>query len=140
MNPQEYLEGVLKTESLDIEAISSRLTDPGTIRLLHAVVGVGTEAGELLDQLKKHAWYGKELDRDNLLEEFGDLLWYIGVGLDALGHTFEEAMAANNRKLAARYKRGFSKREALERDTQNEMSALLDNSSSEEDGSKDPER
>lgn len=125
MNPKEYLEGVLKTESVDFDAISERLRDRAALRLLHASMGIGTEAGELVDQIKKHAFYGRELDKENLFEEIGDLLWYIGIALDELGYTFEDAMAANHRKLAARYNKGFSKKSALNRDLEQERKALL---------------
>lgn len=44
--------------------------------LEHYVLGLGTEAGELLDAFKKHKVYSKELDFANLIEEIGDLSWY----------------------------------------------------------------
>ena len=43
----------------------------------HMQMGVKTELGELLDAFKKHYIYGKPLDKVNLLEEAGDVLWYI---------------------------------------------------------------
>ena len=44
---------------------------------LHMKIGVVTEIGELLDQLKcKHA-YGKELDIVNVGEEIADICWYV---------------------------------------------------------------
>lgn len=43
---------------------------------LHMEAGMLTEAGEFVDQLKKHFAYGKELDVVNLQEEWGDFMWY----------------------------------------------------------------
>lgn len=43
---------------------------------LHMECGMLTEAGELVDQIKKHFAYGKELDVVNLQEEWGDFMWY----------------------------------------------------------------
>jgi hypothetical protein len=36
--------------------------------MLHCVVGISGEAGELLDAVKKTWVYGKALDHDNLIE------------------------------------------------------------------------
>jgi NTP pyrophosphatase (non-canonical NTP hydrolase) len=44
--------------------------------ILHMECGMLTEAGELVDQIKKHFAYGKELDVVNLQEEWGDFMWY----------------------------------------------------------------
>jgi len=61
-------------------------------RVLHAAVGISGEAGEVLDTAKKTWVYGKELDRENILEESGDLLFYISALLTETGFTMEEAM------------------------------------------------
>jgi len=55
------------------------LKDLGTDQknLLHMKMGLMTEIGELLDALKKHIAYGKELDAVNIREEWGDAMWYI---------------------------------------------------------------
>jgi NTP pyrophosphatase (non-canonical NTP hydrolase) len=45
--------------------------------LLHMKMGLMTEIGEILDALKKHIAYGKELDVVNMREEWGDAMWYI---------------------------------------------------------------
>ena len=41
---------------------------------LHMVMGISTEAGELLDAYKKHFAYGKELDVVNVGEEIADIM------------------------------------------------------------------
>ena len=43
----------------------------------HAIWGIWGEVGELVDALKQHFVYGKETDRENLIEEVGDLLFYM---------------------------------------------------------------
>ena len=62
MNTTEYVANALKTESIDMKPIIERLSDPTTVRLLHAAMGLETETGEIQDQLKKHIFYGKKLD------------------------------------------------------------------------------
>lgn len=43
----------------------------------HMALGFCGELGELLDAIKKHAIYGKPLDKVNLAEEIGDVSWYV---------------------------------------------------------------
>lgn len=127
MNSKEYVENVLVTESRDYTALKERLQDVGTIRLLHAMIGMCTETGEIQDQVKKHVFYGKPLDRTNLMEEIGDTLWYIGVMSDELGISLEEIMDKNIAKLRARYGSKFTEAAALKRDLNIERSILEGN-------------
>jgi NTP pyrophosphatase (non-canonical NTP hydrolase) len=71
--------------------------------ILHMAVGVSGEAGELLDAIKKHAVYQKQLDFDNVREEVGDILFYLTGLLNELGLTINECMEANVEKLSKRY-------------------------------------
>jgi NTP pyrophosphatase (non-canonical NTP hydrolase) len=77
-------------------------------KLVHAAMGVAGEGGELLDAVKKHWVYGKELDRENILEECGDAMFYIAVLLKHCGYTLEQAMQHNMAKLNKRYPEGYS--------------------------------
>jgi len=71
--------------------------------LLHMAVGISGEAGELLDAIKKRAIYQKELDRENIIEELGDLEFYIqGIRMQ-LRISREECLEHNLQKLARRY-------------------------------------
>jgi len=92
MDPKTYLKGCLRTESpaSGIQLFSQEE------RLLHAAMGLCTEAGEFQDQLKRHFFYGTPLDFTNVEEELGDLLWYVSIGLDAIGSDYETCMAQNN--------------------------------------------
>lgn len=80
----------------------------GAEGLLHAAVGIAGEAGELLDAIKKHWVYNKPLDRENLVEEIGDLLFYAQAMCGVLGISMAEAIAANKAKLSKRYPNGYS--------------------------------
>ena len=70
---QQYIEDCLRTESPYTFTTTNPLVSP---RLLHGVIGLVTETSELLDAIKKSLFYGKPLDKTNLIEELGDLLWY----------------------------------------------------------------
>lgn len=123
METEKYQKSCLQTESNDFDAIRTRLGDEN-LRLLHAGIGLATEAGEFLDALKKHIYYGKELDKVNLMEECGDLLWYMSVALDSLGYDYKDVMNRNIEKLSARYGDSFNKEGAVKRNLERERSIL----------------
>ena len=56
----------------------------------HAYLGISSEIGELTDAYKKVIGYGKELDATNVLEEVGDISYYIARVLDELFYKHEE--------------------------------------------------
>ncbi len=128
MNSKQYISDATRTESTNFEAMNTRLNDDGLKRLLHAGIGLSTESGEFLDALKKHIFYGKELDKVNLAEEMGDLFWYMAIVADELGFEFEEVMARNITKLKARYGDKFTEEKAEKRDLDTEREILEEQS------------
>lgn len=124
MQSRDYINDAIVTESRDFEAMNTRLNDDGLKRLLHAGIGLSTEAGEFLDALKKHIFYGKELDRVNLKEEIGDMFWYLAIACDELGVDFEPLMETNIKKLKARYGEKFTEAAAEKRDLAREREIL----------------
>lgn len=90
---------------------------PQKADLLHMAVGISGEAGELLDAIKKHAIYGKELDLDNVIEELGDLEFYMRGIRSALGVTRRTTLMENVFKLQRRYPVGnYSNKDAIRRE------------------------
>ena len=73
---------------------------------LHMAVGVSSESGELLDCIKKHTIYNKPIDHENLVEELGDIEFYLEWLRQVFGVTREEVLAANQAKLEKRYSSG----------------------------------
>ena len=59
--------------------VKSRMKSMGTLQedLLHMTLGIAGESGELVDAVKKYWVYGKPLNVNNVIEELGDLLFYI---------------------------------------------------------------
>jgi NTP pyrophosphatase (non-canonical NTP hydrolase) len=84
------------------EAILLSLS-PNKCHDLHMAVGVCTEAGELLDAAKKYIFYEKPLDRENVIEELGDIEFYLEGLRQGLGITREETLDHNIAKLSKRY-------------------------------------
>ena len=124
MNSSDYIKNAIKTESVDFMAIEGRLGKKENIRLLHAAMGLSTEAGEFLDSMKKHIFYGKPLDKINLAEELGDLFWYCAIVADEFGIEFEQVMERNIEKLKARYGDRFNEERAENRDLKLEREIL----------------
>ncbi len=77
---------------------------PDKIDITHSAFGISGEAGELLDAVKKHVFYNKPLDRENVIEELGDLEFYMQALRAKLGITRQETLEHNMSKLAERYK------------------------------------
>jgi len=117
-----------RTEAPVTPEMIARFSDPETIRLMHGVIGLVTEIGEKMDQLKRHLFYGKELDKVNMKEELGDLDWYMNLICSVLKTNMQEIEEANIKKLVGgRYKDKFSQDEALIRNLTNERQILEDN-------------
>lgn len=103
---------------MDYAEMVRRLAKPGyavvdgltaeSAHLLHMAVGVSGEAGELLDAIKKVAIYCKPLDRANVVEELGDLEFFVEGLRQGLGITRAETLEANIAKLGKRYGTAYS--------------------------------
>jgi NTP pyrophosphatase (non-canonical NTP hydrolase) len=92
--------------------------------LTHYILGISTEAGELLDILKKNIAYSKPIDYVNMKEEIGDIMWYIINLCDILCWDLEEIMETNINKLKVRYPDKFSNEKAINRNLKDERNVL----------------
>jgi NTP pyrophosphatase (non-canonical NTP hydrolase) len=106
---------MLKFSKMVNEICQSRILNLDS-KMLHSVLGIGTEAGEILDIIKKNMFYGKEIDNLHLKEEIGDLLFYIQDLCINIGTSFEEVLKINIAKLRTRYPNGYTQQNALIRD------------------------
>jgi NTP pyrophosphatase (non-canonical NTP hydrolase) len=131
MNATEYKKRALGVERQDHAPVVERLSAPGVTRLLHGALGLGTESAEVEDVLKRHAFYGTPIDKVNLKEELGDVMWYIAIIADEIGITIEEIMATNIAKLESRYAKGFAENKAVARDLTAERKILEGNNGQE---------
>ena len=89
--------GVLDREGASIE----RLTTAG--------VGLAAESGEFLEIVKKMVFQGKpwtDDNREHLIIELGDIMWYVAQACMALEVDFDEVIETNINKLKKRYPGG----------------------------------
>lgn len=91
-------------------------TDALETKLSLGALGLGGEAGEVVDLVKKVLHHGTPLDRDKLIKEMGDVRWYLEYLAATLGITMTEVEVANVAKLRARYPDGFSHEAANRKD------------------------
>ena len=78
-------------------------------RLLTAGVGLAAESGEFLEIVKKMVFQGKPWNDDNrehLIIELGDAMWYVMQACSALDVSLEDVVAKNVEKLKKRYPGG----------------------------------
>lgn len=131
----EYLTRDVRNPDIREESFSvPTLVDESAYRLLHAVMGKFTEAGELAEEISNSRWSqdpDKEIDRTNLIEEIGDSWWYDQIIARMLDFQPEDAMRANIRKLATRFGSQFSEDAARERDLEAERANLESNTKEE---------
>lgn len=79
-----------------------------TKMLLNGLMGLNGEAGECIDILKKNIFQGHEFNHDDMINELGDVLWYLAISADAIGASLSEIAEHNVQKLTKRYPDGFS--------------------------------
>ena len=78
-------------------------------RLTTAAVGISAEGGEFMEIVKKMVFQGKPWNDDNrehLIIELGDVMWYVMQACAALDVPIEDVVAGNVEKLKKRYPGG----------------------------------
>ena len=110
----QFVDAVTSDESKDFLALSDRLVQldekgANIERLLTAGVGLNAEAGEFLEIVKKMVFQGKPWTPDNrehLIIELGDVMWYVAQACMALDVPFDDVIRGNVKKLEKRYPGG----------------------------------
>jgi len=111
---QKFVDAVTSDASTDFLALSDRLVTldekgANIERLLTAGVGINAEGGEFLEIIKKMVFQGKpwnDANREHLIIELGDLMWYVAQACMALEVSFDDVIARNVKKLESRYPDG----------------------------------
>ena len=111
---EEFVSAVTSSASTNFVDFADRIGEldregANIERLLTAGVGINAEGGEFLEIIKKMVFQGKPWNRDNrehLIIELGDIMWYVAQATMALGVSFDEVIATNVKKLERRYPEG----------------------------------
>ena len=99
-------------QSLAARTINSNLSSDET--LMHALHGLAGEVGEIHSIFQKK-YQGHVVDKEHLIKEMGDLLWFIAELCTAIGCDMESVMKTNIKKLKERYPEGFEEEKSLHR-------------------------
>ena len=83
--------------------------------LINGVMGLCGESGEAIDIVKKHLAQGHDLNKEHLIEELGDIAWYLAETAYALDISLEEVLKINIEKLKNRYPNGFDTQKSIDR-------------------------
>ena len=108
-------------------AIEGGLTRQEAENFIHGIVGIATEAGELLEALS-FALDGNAIDRVNIKEEVGDIKWYAAILAKVAQFTWGDDERVNIAKLRARFPNAFTEHDAQNRNLSVERQILEENS------------
>lgn len=75
-NTKDYIANAIRTEIKDYQPVSNRFT-PDFARLFHGILGLELEIQELKTAIEKN-------DINNIIEECGDIAWYLAILFDIL--------------------------------------------------------
>lgn len=94
VSPEEWFAG----------CVCGMVDRPHDEALMYAALGLGGETGEVLEPIKKsvRTTDPTPLDRDNMVSELGDVMFYAGAIANLLGITLSEIVEANVAKRVAR--------------------------------------
>jgi NTP pyrophosphatase (non-canonical NTP hydrolase) len=100
MTLEEYQEMAMRTVNPRLNQVEN---------LDNAVLGIAGEAGEVAETWKKFKFHGARLDQTNLklLDEAGDVLWYLALLAHSRGVSLGDIAAGNIEKLSTRWPEGF---------------------------------
>lgn len=100
----------------DYQGAAMAFKDPEQGDLNYSVLGLNGEAGEVADALKKLNYHGHSVIKADLIEELGDVLWYVASIANDLDVSLAEVASGNLGKLWSRYPEGhFSKERSINR-------------------------
>ena len=85
-------------------------------KIENGILGLCGETGEVADLLKKYLYQGHELDREKMIKECGDVIWYVAELASGLGMTLEDFCQINVDKLRRRYPDGFDPERSMHRE------------------------
>ncbi len=111
---QEFVSAVTSEASTNFVDFADRIGDldrqgANIERLLTSGVGINAEGGEFLEIIKKMVFQGKPWNEDNrehLIIELGDIMWYVAQACMALEVSFDDVVETNVNKLKKRYPGG----------------------------------
>ena len=85
-------------------------------KIENGVIGLFGEGGEIADLYKKFKYQQHPLNREKMIEELGDVLWYCAMIATGLRTTLDKVAEQNVEKLMKRYPDGFDPDRSINRE------------------------
>lgn len=111
MGPDDYQQAARMTARADMPNLTTR-----QVRILNWALGLG-EVGELQNIIKKWVFHGHSEDREAIIDELGDILWYVANIAYDIDASLSMVMDHNVKKLRARYPEGFNPESSINRES-----------------------
>lgn len=88
---------------------------PKDMNIVNMCLGAYGEFSEVSELIKKHVFQGHELNREKVIEELGDTMFYLVNLATELDIDMTEVLQNNVDKLLVRYPEGFTAKASVER-------------------------
>ncbi len=85
------------------------------LMLVWVALGLTGEAGEVADHIKKGVLHQHGIDHERLVDELGDVAWYLTSIATLIGVPLSEVFERNIEKLKTRYPNGYSSEDSIAR-------------------------
>lgn len=86
--------------------VEAKMLTEGSERLVENTLGLVGEAGEVAEKIKKLIRDSTKVDRDEVIKELGDVIFYATALANYFDGSLEEVIAVNIDKLDSRERRG----------------------------------
>jgi len=110
MNLDDYQDASRRTLNVDW---------PEREQIANAVMGLAGEAGEIAELFKKQLYHGHNISAMQIIDELGDLMWYLAAIASLEGLSLDDIAQANIDKLWQRYPNGFNPEDSIRREDVN---------------------
>jgi len=88
---------------------------PEQIMLVWNAIGLAGEAGEVAEHVKKGVFHQHGIDREKMIKELGDVMWYVAALCTKLDVELGDVMDRNIDKLLMRYPDGYNAQDSINR-------------------------
>lgn len=87
----------------EFAGLAIRKESDGKNLIVGFALGLGGESGEVLDDIKKREYHGRDIPIEHTAEELGDVMWYVANIATQLGYKLSDILDDNIKKLTQRY-------------------------------------
>lgn len=84
--------------------VESMRVFPAAHKIVYPALGLAGEAGEATEKVKKWLRGDRELDKEGLIKELGDVMYYITALANDIGYSLQDVIDTNVKKLTERKK------------------------------------